>query len=93
MVCNYTTTDLLDHELVSVDGDVALHDHLLAHTLLLEGDEAEVLGRVVLHFVDRTDDLGDDAMLREVLADLKIKNTYINSESRDTVFFSVEILG
>ena len=78
----YITTNLLDHELVSVDGDVALHDHLLAHTLLLEGDEAEVLGRVVLHFVDGTDDLGDNAVLREVLADLGIKHCILEMEKK-----------
>ena len=78
----YITTNLLDHELVSVDGDVALHDHLLAHALLLEGDEAEVLGRVVLHFVDGTDDLGDNAVLREVLADLDIKHCILEMEKK-----------
>ena len=39
---------LLDDQSVSVDGDVALLDELLADPLLVEGHEGEVLWCVVL---------------------------------------------
>ena len=56
---------------MSVDVDAALHDHLLTDSLLLEGDEAEVLWLVVLHFVNGSDNLSHNAELGEVSADLK----------------------
>lgn len=44
---------LLDDQSVSVDGDVALLDELLADPLLVEGHEGEVLWCVVLEKKDK----------------------------------------
>ena len=47
---------------------------LPGNALLLEGDEAEVLGRVVFALVYRPDDLSDGAELTKVVLDFIVGN-------------------
>ena len=65
---------LLDLHLLSSNVTGALLDKLLGNALLLEGDEAEVLGRVVFALVNGPDDLTDGAELTEMLLDLVLAN-------------------
>ena len=65
-----TVNYLFDLHFVSSDDATSLLDQLLSHALSLERDETEVLGLVVLAFVDRSDDLGDGSVLAEVFLDV-----------------------
>ena len=55
---------------MSSDDATSLLYQLLCHALPLERDETEVLGLVVLAFIDRSDDLGDGSVLAEVFLDV-----------------------
>ena len=48
----------------------ALLNQLLGNALLLKGDEAEVLGRVIFALVNGPDNLANSAELTEVILDL-----------------------
>jgi len=53
-----------------VDVDGSLLDEFPTDSLLLEGHEAEVLWLVVLHLVDGADELGHNAEIAQVTADV-----------------------
>ena len=65
---------LLDLHLVSSNLTGSLLYQLPGNALLLEGDEAEVLGRVVFALVYRPDDLSDGAELTKVVLDFIVGN-------------------
>ena len=70
-------SDLLDLHLVTIDGAASLLNQLLGDSLSLKCDKTKVLGLIVLHLVNGSDDLGNVTKLTEVFLDLVFTNTRV----------------